>query len=371
MRLIYLSPVPWNSFAQRPHKFVEWFHQRSGEKILWLDPYPTRFPLLNDLWNLSTVETELLPKPKWLKIVSPKALPLEPLPGSYWLNACFWLSLVKKIQKFADGRQTLLVFGKPSALALFLLSRFEDWTSVYDAMDDFPAFYTGMARKTMMRHEKKLAEKVKVIWASSSTLKHHWSKIRSDVLLVPNGLDTSLLPAYKVPKRKSKQKIFGYVGTIASWFAWNWIIALAETRPNDLIRLIGPVLNKAPTRLPANIKLIPPCDHESALVAMRNFDIGLIPFKKNELTASVDPIKYYEYKALGLPVISTDFGEMSYRRKEAGTFISCGHADIPMLVKEALKYGRSSIEWRQYFVLENSWEARFDATQIMPVRIDN
>ena len=30
MQLVYFSPVPWASFAQRPHKFVEWFHARCG-----------------------------------------------------------------------------------------------------------------------------------------------------------------------------------------------------------------------------------------------------------------------------------------------------------------------------------------------------
>ncbi len=46
---------------------------------------------------------------------------------------------------------------------------------------------------------------------------------------------------------------------------------------------------------------------------MAEFDVGLIPFKQNALTAAVDPIKYYEYRALALPVISTDFGEMHER----------------------------------------------------------
>ena len=43
---------------------------------------------------------------------------------------------------------------------------------------------------------------------------------------------------------------------------------------------------------------------------------GIIPFKVNRLTAAVDPIKYYEYRAAGLPVISTEFGEMRQRRAD-------------------------------------------------------
>jgi hypothetical protein len=32
--------------------------------------------------------------------------------------------------------------------------------------------------------------------------------------------------------------------------------------------------------------------------------VGIIPFKINKLSAAVDPIKIYEYLALGLPVVS-------------------------------------------------------------------
>jgi hypothetical protein len=49
MRLIYLSPVAWNSHIQRPHQLVEWFHNETAGEVLWVDPYPTRLPLWRDL----------------------------------------------------------------------------------------------------------------------------------------------------------------------------------------------------------------------------------------------------------------------------------------------------------------------------------
>lgn len=45
MQLVYLSPLPWDSFSQRPHQFVEWFHNKHGGEVLWIDPYPTRLPI--------------------------------------------------------------------------------------------------------------------------------------------------------------------------------------------------------------------------------------------------------------------------------------------------------------------------------------
>ena len=42
----------------------------------------------------------------------------------------------------------------------------------------------------------------------------------------------------------------------------------------------------------------------------RHFDVGLIPFKVNDLTRSVNPIKLREYLAAGLPVVSTPMPEV-------------------------------------------------------------
>jgi hypothetical protein len=51
---------------------------------------------------------------------------------------------------------------------------------------------------------------------------------------------------------------------------------------------------------------------------VRRFAVGLIPFVRSRLTDCVDPIKYYEYRALGVPVLSTRFGEMANRSEADG-----------------------------------------------------
>ena len=364
MRLVYLSPVPWASFAQRPHKFVEWFHKRSGEGVLWIEPYPTRFPVASDFKRLrSTTRQDVREQPSWLQVVKPAALPLEPLPGSGWLNALMWREVFIQLDTFVNRGVALVVIGKPSVLAVAVLQKLQGCRSIYDAMDDFPAFYRGLSRLALCRREEKLVRLVNAMWVSSMTLKRRWNGLRPDVQLVHNGLDASSLPQSKQDLAIRRNKVFGYVGTIGDWFDWEWVIKLAEIRPTDVVRLVGPVFHAAPVALPKNIELMPPCEHESALKAMCEFDVGLIPFKINELTASVDPIKYYEYRALGLPIISTDFGEMRFRGSEIGTFISKNVEDIENMTLCALLFRHDPIITRQ-FALDNSWESRFDAGKI-------
>lgn len=367
MRLVYLSPVPWESFAQRPHKFVEWFHSRTGGSVLWVDPYPTRFPNCKDLKRPrpSALSNHRKSTPTWLTVLKPRALPIEPLPGSGWVNGRLWQRQLQQIIDFANQSKTWLAIGKPSVLALELLKLLRHCPSLYDAMDEFPAFYAGISRVALAQRERLIVQRVGVISASSSELKSRWGRIHKDVRLVHNGLDLSAIQPVERKPVSSDKKVFGYVGTIASWFDWAWVCALAKARSNDEIRLIGPVFHQPNGKLPGNVNLLPACDHKSALTAMTQFQIGLIPFKKNELTASVDPIKYYEYRALGLPVISTDFGEMSFRSGERGVFITQSERDVAAMAEVALQFkGDAGVD--RAFAQENTWEARFDAARLLP-----
>jgi glycosyltransferase involved in cell wall biosynthesis len=221
-----------------------------------------------------------------------------------------------------------------------------------------------MARHAMARREEAIVKLVDVIMVSSTSLQRKWLSYSNNVRLVRNGLDLSVLPELKNKGRlNQKNNVLGYVGTIAEWFDWDWLIALAEVRTEDKIQVIGPCFNEPAKKLPHNISLLPACDHKSALMAMLLFDVGLIPFKRSRLTDSVDPIKYYEYRALSLPVMSTNFGEMKYRTSEEGAFISRKLDDIADLASKASKY-RFAIEEAKEFAQENTWEIRFDSAML-------
>lgn len=43
---------------------------------------------------------------------------------------------------------------------------------------------------------------------------------------------------------------------------------------------------------------------------MKNYDVGLIPFVKNEFTKGVYPLKINEYLAAGMAVVMTDFVDL-------------------------------------------------------------
>lgn len=366
MRLVYLSPVPWASFAQRPHKFVEWFQRRGGGEILWIDPYPTRLPVLTDLVRSKPKSGSVRGDvPDWLTVLRPRSLPVEPLPGSGSLNRLLWREPLESVSAFAAKGPCQIGAGKPSELALQVLKRAEGMVSFYDAMDDFPAFYSGFSRFAMERRERELSDRVSKILVSSTQLRSRFARHDGKLMTVRNACAVDSLPPLDSLPPPPTKTILGYVGTIGHWFDWPLVIEIARQNPSATVRLIGPVYVPARGPLPENIELLPPCSHAQAIQAMLTFSAGLIPFRKNDLTASVDPIKYYEYCALGLPVISTSFGEMALRHEEPGVFFVDGAGGLKRVVQMAADH-RCGKDQIQAFRQENSWDARFDGSNIFP-----
>ena len=368
MQLIYISPVTWHSFEQRPHQFVRWFHQRKGNKVLWIEPYPTRLPQLQDVQLLTHKKTGQHKNiPPWLHIVKPVAFPIEPLFAAKYLQAILWQNIFKQTKGFIADQDTVICCAKPCELALQIFTKFPDVVRMYDAMDNFPDFYRGLSKLSMYHKEQSVIQKIDNIITSSTFLVNKFDAQVKNIQLINNGYDPSVLPS-KLNKKKytQAQQVLGYLGTIAKWFDWQWVIDLATLYPKLNIQLVGPIYGNIPSKFPINIQLMPECSHEQAMHVMSVFSVGLIPFKKNKLTNCVDPIKYYEYRALNIPVISTSFGEMILheKRDKNGLFIADSKQQIEQAVVQALDY-QTDDSAISYFKIENTWTKRFDAIKLV------
>jgi hypothetical protein len=153
------------------------------------------------------------------------------------------------------------------------------------------------------------------------------------------------------------------VGTIAEWFDWELVREIALANPDLLVRLIGPVYKGAPFPLPNNIEVTGIRAHDQAMAEMSEFDAGLIPFKVNELTEFVDPIKFYEYRAMGLKVFTTAFGELRNRELSCGTIFIGQLASLDE-IGQALN-AESCDESDSIDV--PTWDSRFSGSGLFPV----
>jgi UDP-galactopyranose mutase len=89
-----------------------------------------------------------------------------------------------------------------------------------------------------------------------------------------------------------------------------------------------------------------------------NWDVALIPFKPDRLAAGADPIKTYEYLAMGLPVVATGVyppagGEAFVRRVE-------GAEAFVHEIEQATQGGREEAAARRAFAASCTWDHRIE-----------
>lgn len=356
MRLIYFSPVWWQSYEQRPHKFVRYFRKQFESEVLWVQPYPVRLPGRNDFRRASSALDQQTSPIEGVTCLPVSALPIEPLPIVRSFNALLRSSAWKRIRNFAEGADRLIVgVGKPSALALQALKRLKPEVSFYDAMDNFPYFYNGLSRAYMSRIETALAARVDKLLVSSESIERRLKPHNSNTRLLHNACDVESITY--LPRVRGNKVIFGYVGSLGHWFDWDLLVKLAMSSPEFEFRLVGPMFEPPKMSVPKNIIFAGAMPHRQATREMTEFSVGIIPFKVNNLTAGVDPIKYYEYICAGLPVISTAFGEMKRRGTEDGVLKVSVEDDARALLKRAAGYVLPA-EFVQEFRWRNDWATR-------------
>ena len=117
------------------------------------------------------------------------------------------------------------------------------------------------------------------------------------------------------------------------------LVELARLRPSWSFALVGPIGPGDPrTDVSAlagepNIHLLGPRSYGELPDVLRAADAGLIPYARNELTASIFPMKVYEYLAAGLPVIATPLPALA---GVAGVATASTAAGIAELLDRAL-----------------------------------
>jgi len=242
-------------------------------------------------------------------------------------------------------------------------------TLVYDCMDDALAFaQPDDVRRARATWERELLARADVIFCSSSVLAERCiarGAAVERVTLVRNGWDPVAFPvAPAQPLPAEGPLVLGYFGAIGDWIDFAALVGLVRSNADVTVRLIGP--NECRYVSPdARISLLPPVPHRDLAAVAAGCDAMLLPFKVTELTRAVDPVKLYEYVALGLPVLSaywpelapfapfvTFYGDSVDLVRRVGQR-SAGIAAVPDAAKRAT------------FLAEQSWDARLrviDAT---------
>ncbi|MBO0982881.1 glycosyltransferase [Rathayibacter sp. SD072] len=95
-----------------------------------------------------------------------------------------------------------------------------------------------------------------------------------------------------------------YLGALDHRFDWNAVRTLASAFPSVPFRLAGPT-PKDVGPMPPNVELLGPVPYADAPDLLAHSSVGLLPLSDDPGNAGRSPMKYFEYLAAGLRIVSS------------------------------------------------------------------
>jgi glycosyltransferase involved in cell wall biosynthesis len=303
-----------------------------------------------------------------LHVVSPLVIPFHRSRLIRALNARLLPLLVRRAMRRLGMSAPILWAYVPQAEVL--IDGLQPSLIVYHCVDDISA-HARIDTKSFRAAEDRFAARADLVLASAPTLARRLRELSSNVHYAPNVADTDLFAGALRPgsidpgMAALPEPRIVFTGAIVSTkLDIPLLVALARARPAWSFALVGPVgpgdprTDVSALNLEPNIHLLGPRAYERLPDVLRAADAGLIPYARNELTASVFPMKVYEYLAAGLPVVATPLPALA-EVAEVSTAVDA--QDMASLLDRALaEDGPERRAERSRAAAAHSWDGRVE-----------
>lgn len=204
------------------------------------------------------------------------------------------------------------------------------WPVLYDMTDDWlAAERPESAQQRITEGEKWLLQHAAAVVACSPELIRRKRSQRDDIVLVRNGVDTAryLAPAPR-PSDAPEDPYALYLGTLHRDRIDVDLCAATATalRGHGHLVLVGPEAWSAADGervRAAGAIVLGARDREAVPAYLQHADVLVVPHLVTAFTESLDPIKLYEYQAVGRPIVSTPVAGF---RDAEGVLIAEGEA---------------------------------------------
>ncbi len=188
---------------------------------------------------------------------------------------------------------------------------------IYDNLVDNEGRPLSFAEKLQAKHR----DSVDLLLTASRKQHQKYSPLYKQSKFFGNGLarqtyealikdDITALPEIE----KINKPRIGYVGMISNRLNWSLITRLAEKKPDYNFIFVGPVADSTIVQNLTkynNIHFLGPRDISQIPAALKSLDVGLLPYLDNDFFLYLNPLKFYEYAAAGLPSVSTNIEELN------------------------------------------------------------
>jgi glycosyltransferase involved in cell wall biosynthesis len=215
---------------------------------------------------------------------------------------------VRRAAEKAGMRHPLLWLNDPRAADV---ARSSDWPALYDLTDDWlAADRPGPELDRIRSGEEWLLRNAAAVVACSAELVRRKRPMRQEIHLIPNAVDVAAYRKLRPRPADLPDVAAVYVGTLhRDRLDLDVCAATARTvSGRGRVVLAGPnALDTADTRRleAAGVVVLGARPRDDVIAYLQHADVLLVPHAVTPFTDSLDPIKLYEYAAVGRPVVST------------------------------------------------------------------
>ncbi|OQX56295.1 MAG: hypothetical protein B5M53_02250 [Candidatus Cloacimonas sp. 4484_209] len=278
--------------------------------------------------------------------------------------------MLKIIRRLNSNMPYILFMNCPNIFLHYLLDELLENAelSIFDFSDDFVELvHSKKSKDFFLCNIMKYAKAADIVLTVNNHLKTKYAFLNKNIYVIRNATNYYNFNrvSYKsidfLEKIKSKKMpILGYSGVInMSRIDFDLLDFLLKKRPNWQYVFIGLADSHFTRRYlqHKNVHHLPPVDYQSLPDYIHYFDVAIVPFKINEHTKGNDLLKFYDYLAMGKPIVSTEIGGAEDLRDVIS--IAQGPSDFLEKIEKALINNASEdILKRKNVALENSWHKR-------------
>ena len=353
---------------------------KAGWRVLYVESIGLRAPKLGSGTDWGRIARRLwrgLQGPRQMRnglwVLSPLLIPFKH--DHPWIRAINQGLLGRTISSFTRRRAfraPLIWTYHPYILEVLddLEQRYRQKTGplVYHCVDDLSAI-PGIDADAFNAEEKRLLARADATFTTAHSLFSKCAARAENVHDLPNVVDAAHFGRALQPKAlppdlsEIPEPRIGYMGVLSDFkidFSllnaiakrnqqWNFVL-IGEEREGQHNSMLAEM-----SRLP-NVFLLGHKRYDELPDYLRGFSVGLLPTLLNEYTRSMFPMKYYEYLAAGLPVVSTPL-EFTQQHQH-GLQIGHDEATFSAAIAMQLQRGRLLPAEAENAVGDNTWTRR-------------
>jgi glycosyltransferase involved in cell wall biosynthesis len=357
----------WTSKQQIMHRLAE------SNRILYVEEpvtmlAPLKVPARWRRWMAVAPRLRKAQAGLWV-LTPPPMLPFGNMyPAINRANQAVLAGYIRWAERRIGLKAPLLWTYLPTSCAL--IDRLDAKAVVYHCVDEHSAFPGNVDPEVVRAYDDELTRRADLVITTARNLLLSREHLNPNIHHVLHGADvshfgTALDPELTVPADIAAIPAprLGVVGVHDERLDLDAIEAMARADASWQVVLVGPIQpgDVDESRLAAlpNVHVLggkPVAELPGYLKAL---DVALIPYKLNELTRNIFPLKLYEYLAAGLPVVAAALPELAPFADRVSLAAEPG--DYPGLIREALASDSPEARAaRSAFAAENSWDTRVE-----------